>query len=177
MVKFILDMTPKYPNLGLKAMLYIFSYSQDEDSPIATKAAELSNEIETVIVNDEVPIKYRTKSLDEMSIPDPYKYLDKIHRDKYKNEQLYFLDYLKHTSLKMKNIDIENRNEVLAAKLRTLNRWIINSLRKWEIDHDTDYEVKFHGIMIPLLEGDDEDPLIIVNIISELARTFNTKLR
>jgi hypothetical protein len=77
----------------------------------------------------------------------------------------------------MKNIDIENRNEVLAAKLRTLNRWIINSLRKWEIDHDTDYEVKFHGIMIPLLEGDDEDPLIIVNIISELARTFNTKLR
>jgi hypothetical protein len=73
-------------------MLYIFSYSQDEDSPIATKAAELSNEIETVIVNDEVPIKYRTKSLDEMSIPDPYKYLDKIHRDKYKNEQLYFLD-------------------------------------------------------------------------------------
>jgi hypothetical protein len=170
-------MTPKYPNIGLKAMLYIFSYSQDEESPLKAKAAELSNEIETVIVNNEVPVKYRTKTLDEKSIPDPHKYLDKIHRDKYKNEQLWFLEQLKTTSLKLKNIEIENRNEILRSKLRTLNRWIINNLRKWEIDHDTDYEVKFHGIMIPLKEGDDADPLIIVNILTELAQSFNTKQR
>lgn len=177
LVKFILDMTPKYPNMGLKAMLYIFSYSQDEESPLKTKAAELSNEIETVIVNNEVPVKYRTRTLDEKSIPDPHKYLDKIHRDKYKNEQLWFLEQLKTTSLRLKSIEIENRNEILRSKLRTMNRWIINNLRKWEIDHDTDYEVKFHGIMIPLKEGDDADPLIIVNILTELAQSFNTKQR
>lgn len=95
LVKFIFDMTPKYPNLGLKAMLYIFSYSQDEGSPMIEKATELSNIIETVIVNNEVPAKYRTKSLEDDGIPDPSKYIDKIHRDKYKNEQLGFLEKLK----------------------------------------------------------------------------------
>lgn len=84
LVKFILDMTPMYPNFGLKSMLYIFSYSQDEDSPITGKAAELSNLIEAVVVNNEVPPKYRTKTLETEGISDPSKYLDKIHRDKYK---------------------------------------------------------------------------------------------
>lgn len=83
-MKFILDMTPMYPNFGLKSMLYIFSYSQDEDSPITGKAAELSNLIEAVVVNNEVPPKYRTKTLETEGISDPSKYLDKIHRDKYK---------------------------------------------------------------------------------------------
>ena len=163
-------MTPKYPNFGLKAMLYIFSYSQDETSVLREKAGELSNFIETVIVNNEVPLKYRTKTLEEEGISDPHKYLDKIHRDKYKNEQLKFLEILKNTSLRLKTVPIESRDATLKSKLRELNRWIINDLRNWEIDHDSDYEVKFHGIMIPLYEGDDQDPLIIVNIVTELAR-------
>lgn len=177
LIKFILDMTPKYPNLGLKAMLYIFSYSQDEGSPILESSAELSNVIETVIVNNEVPLKYRTKTLEDEGISDPQKYLDKIHRDKYKNEQLTFLDILKNTSLKLKTLDIEARTDYLHSKLRDLNRWIIKSLRGWEIDHDSDYEVKFHGMQIPLYQGDDQDPLLIVNIVSDLARWFNTKER
>lgn len=163
-------MTPKYPNLGLKAMLYIFSYSQDEGSPILESSAELSNVIETVIVNNEVPLKYRTKTLEDEGISDPQKYLDKIHRDKYKNEQLTFLDILKNTSLKLKTLDIEARTDYLHSKLRDLNRWIIKNLRGWEIDHDSDYEVKFHGMQIPLYQGDDQDPLLIVNIVSDLAR-------
>jgi hypothetical protein len=170
-------MTPMYPNLGLKAMLYIFSFSQDENSAIINTAAELSNLIEAVIVNNEVPPKYRTKTLNGEVITDPSRYLDKIHRDKYKNEQLKFLDILKTTSVKLKNYDIEERNPILQSKLRELNRWIIKDLRTWEIDHESDYEVKFHGIMIPLHEGDDRDPAIIVNLVVEMAKSFNTKQR
>jgi hypothetical protein len=168
--KFILDMTPKYPNFGLKAMLYIVSYSQDENSLIKERASDLSNIIETVIVNNEVPLNYRTQTLDDNKLTDKNKYMDKIHRDKYKNEQLKFFDTLKGITLKIKLVDIENRKSVLQTKLRELNRWIIRDLRKWDIDHDTDYEVKFHGITVPLYEGDDEDPLIIVNIVESMAR-------
>ena len=177
LVKFLLDMTVKYPNFGLKSMLYIFSYSQDEGSPIREKAAELSNVIETVIVNSEVPTKYRPKTKDDGVIWDIQKYFEKIHRDKYKNEQLKFLEILQKTSLKLKTVELEDRKTVLKSKLNELNRWIINSLRKYEILYDSDYEVKFHGIMVPVAEGDNSDPVIIVNIKPELAKCFNTNKR
>lgn len=170
-------MTPKHPNLGLKAMLYIFSYSQDEGSPLIEKASELSNLIETVIVNNQVPMKYRTKSIEDEGLPDPSEYFDKIHRDKYKNEQLGFLDRLKSISIRLKNQEVDLRNDILRSKLREVNRWLIKELRTWEVASESDYEVKFHGIMIPLLEGDDSDPFLIVNLIPELARCFNTKQR
>ena len=170
-------MTPKFPNLGLKAMLYIISYSQDENSTISDKAAELSNLIEAVIVNNEVPAKYRTKAMETVEIVDPSIYLDKIHRDRYKNEQLKVLEILKNVSLKLKTLEPEDRNPILRSKLRELNRWIINSLRSWEIEHESIYEVKIHGIMIPLHEGDDQDPALIVNFHNEMAKAFNTKAR
>ena len=88
-------MTPKYPNFGLKAFLYIFSYSQDEESNLTIKSSELSNTLEAVIVNNEVPRKFRTKIADNEQIVDPTAILDKIHRDRYKNEQLKFLEILK----------------------------------------------------------------------------------
>ena len=87
------------------------------------------------------------------------------------------MDILKATSLKLKNYEIEERNPILQSKITELNRWIIKDLRNWEIDHESDYEVKFHGIMIPLHEGDDKDPAIIVNLLSEMAKSFNTKQR
>lgn len=109
LVKFLLDMTVKYPNFGLKSMLYIFSYSQDEGSPLREKAADLSNIIETVIVNSEVPTKYRPKTQNDGKIWDIQKYFEKIHRDKYKNEQLKFLEVLQKTSLKLKTVELEDR--------------------------------------------------------------------
>lgn len=151
-------------------MLYIFSYSQDEVGTLKESASELSNIIETVIVNSEVPAKYRTKTLEDEGITDPMKYMEKIHRDKYKNFQLWFFDFLKSVSLKLKTIDPENRIAVLQKKLRELNKFIIKDLRKWEVEQDSDYEVKFHGIIVPLYEGDDADPLLIVNIVESKAR-------
>ena len=170
-------MTTKHPNLGLKAMLYIISYSQDENSTISDQAAELSNMIEAAVVNNEVPPKFRIRTQEMEDITDPSKYLDKIHRDKYKNEQLKILDILKTISVKLKAIDIKERNSVLKSKCRELNRWIIKDLRKWQIDHESLYEVKFHGIMIPLHEGDDRDPALITHIHTEMAKAFNTKAR
>lgn len=177
LVKFILDMTTKHSNLGLKAMLYIISFSQDENSSISDKAAELSNMIEAAVVNNEVPPKYRVRGQEINDIADPSQYLDKIHRDKYKNEQLKILDILKNISVKLKSIDIEHRNPILRSKLRELNRWIIKDLRNWEIDHESLFEVKFHGIMIPLHGGDDRDPALMTNIHTEMSKAFNTKAR
>jgi len=133
--------------------------------------------IEAVIVNNEVPAKYRTKAMETVEIVDPSIYLDKIHRDRYKNEQLKVLEILKNVSLKLKTLEPEDRNPILRSKLRELNRWIINSLRSWEIEHESIYEVKIHGIMIPLHEGDDQDPALIVNFHNEMAKAFNTKAR
>lgn len=177
LIKFILDMTPKYPNLGLKAMLYIISYSQDENSTIADKAAEISNLLESTIVNNDVPSRYKTRTPPKDAVIDQSIFFDKIHRDRYKNEQLRCLDILKNLSLKLKTIDIEDRNEVLQKKLRDLNRWIHNDLRKWEIEHESIYEIKFHGILIPLHEGDDRDPALITKFHDSLAKAFNTKAR
>lgn len=84
---------------------------------------------------------------------------------------------MKATSVKLKNYEIEERNPILQSKLMELNRWIIKDLRTWEIDHESDYEVKFHGIMVPLFEGDDRDPSIIVNLKAEMGKSFNTKQR
>ena len=158
-------------------MLYIFSYSQDENSVLTKDANEVSNLIETVIVNNEVPINYRTKTLENEGITNHLMYMEKIHRDRYKNCQTKFFDVLKTVSLKLKSIDVEYRKVSLQAKLREINRWIINDIRKWDVEHSIDYEVKFHGIVIPLYEGDDSDPLIIVKIVESLARCFNTNKR
>ena len=126
-------------------MLYIFSYSQDEVSAIKERAGELSNLIETVIVNSDVPASFKTHTDDDDVLLDKNKYMDKIHRDKYKNEQLKFFETLKNTSVKIKNIEVEKRKPALQNKLRELNRWIIKDLRQWDVDHESDYEVKFHG--------------------------------
>ena len=79
--------------------------------------------------------------------------------------------------LKLKNTEIDQRKEVLKLKLDQLNNWIINDLRSYKDNGDNDNEVKFHGVMIPLCEEDSNDPSIVVNIVVDLAKSFNTNKR
>ena len=65
LVKFLLDISVEYSNFGVKAMMYLSSYSEDEEWVFRSKSAELLSLVEIAIVNNEVPDKFRAKVQDD----------------------------------------------------------------------------------------------------------------
>lgn len=57
----------------------------------------------------------------------------------------------------------------LIKKLMELNVYIDDKVRS-QIDHiQTDEKFKYSGIIMPMHEGDDRDPYVIMSILPELA--------
>lgn len=60
-----------------------------------------------------------------------------------------------------------------------MNDWIQKNVRNQIQEKEITTESKYYheGVILPISEGDDVDPFVIMNIIPELACPFNTKMR
>jgi hypothetical protein len=104
-------------------------------------------------------------------------YCDKKHKADYLTLQVKFVDRLKYLSLKLKQLSIPERPHHLQSKLEELNTWIEQQVRSQFDTITTQSKFSYYGVIFPLVEGDDEDPYVVFNILPELACPFNTKQR
>lgn len=75
-------------------------------------------------------------------------------------------------------MNIEDRMIYLQKKLDILKCEMIDNEVRSQIPFiNTNFKYNYFGIILPFEEGDDEDPYVIMNILSELALPFNTKQR
>ena len=84
---------------------------------------------------------------------------------------------MKKLALELKDYDIKERKPRLMKKVQILNNWIDSKLRNENFEFDTDFKIKFQGLIFPMELGDDEDPIVVGNILPERCWVFNTKKR
>ena len=65
----------------------------------------------------------------------------------------------------------------LKKKLDEINDWIRDDVRSQVDSITTQSKYCYNGVVLPFELGDDQDPFIIMNIVSELALSFDTKKR
>jgi hypothetical protein len=87
------------------------------------------------------------------------------------------MDKLKYLSLRLKNYPMSERKPILKTSLAEINDWIEKTVRGKISFVQTACKYKYYGIQMPLDEGDDEDPRIIMSFIPDLIIPFDTKKR
>jgi len=80
-----------------------------------------------------------------------------------------FVDQLKYLSIKLKNFQTKDRMNILQNRLNDINTWVDANVRKEISNIQSMSKYKYHGVVIPFSEGDDEDPYMVMSIIPELA--------
>jgi hypothetical protein len=76
-------------------------------------------------------------------------YIDKKYKADYLNYQVKFIDMLKYISVNLKNVDINDRTEVLQEKMRECNLWIDEVVRQKLTTIETDCKFSYMGIILP----------------------------
>jgi len=79
----------------------------------------------------------------------------------------------------MKDIEKKDRMSKLKEKVHQLNRWIDKKIRNYDFPSEPSlhYKTMYQGLIFPIQTGDDEDPIIILDLVAERGRVFNTKTR
>lgn len=80
-----------------------------------------------------------------------------------------FVDQLKYLSTKLKTLNPGDRTLYLKKRLTEINEWINTDVRSQLKDITTQSKYSYQGVILPLVEGDDEDPFVIMNILPDLA--------
>eukprot|EP00347_Sterkiella_histriomuscorum_P005051 403358089 len=173
--KFVLDTSVKHRNIGLKALQYFQSYSEDVQALYQDKSMDFYSTIEQTLVNGDIPQRYiLNKTIPLKRFED---YCDKKHKADYLTLQVKFVDQLKYLSTKLKTLNPQDRTLYLKKRLSEINEWINTDVRSQLKDITTESKYSYQGVILPFYEGDDEDPFVIMNILPELAQPFNTKMR
>lgn len=104
-------------------------------------------------------------------------FCDKKYKADYLSLQIKFVDQLKYLSIKLKNLALNERQNHLKRKLEEINSWVLNSVRSQVDTITTSSKYNYNGVVLPFSLGDDSDPSIIMNIVADLAFSFDTKKR
>jgi hypothetical protein len=75
----------------------------------------------------------------------------------------------------LKDLALNVRYNHLKKKLDEINDWIRDDVRSQVDSITTQSKYCYNGVVLPFELGDDQDPFIIMNIVSELALSFDTK--
>ncbi len=81
--KFILELAVKRPNIGIKAYQYFQSFAEDTTFPEQDKAMDFYNDLESTLVNGEIPSKYQKKEHSKPQTRSLEEYQDKKFKADY----------------------------------------------------------------------------------------------
>jgi len=168
--RFLCKTAERYPNLALKAYWTFFGYA-NEYAPQKnnnTWAEKMLESIEMHVING---CRTNEKSASLLF------FSERIYSSEYTSLQNSFVENLTQAAIQLKDFDQTLRKSKLETFLAEMNQWIEEKLREKEIDKKSKYNSYYKGVVLPLEVGDDKDPTLIVNIITELAHCYNTRMR
>ncbi len=175
-VKFLYAMSEKHLNFALKAYWIFTGYTnerrmlkQDYQWP-----GIIAEQIEMRMVNGNT---HSLASMTTSNIDLSLVFNEKLYRSDYISLQLLFVESLTRAAIQLKEIDEASRRAALVSFFVERNRWIDEQIRGKEIDLSSKYRKYYKGIVLPLENGDDNDPTIILRIIPDLGFCYNTKKR
>ena len=111
------------------------------------KAMDFYNQLESTLVNGDIPLKYLKKKTQPVKKLEEY--CDKKFKADYLALQIKYVDELKYTSLKLKSYAQSERLNHLTKRLAELNVFLDDRVRQQIAGIQTAERFKYFGLVLP----------------------------